>query len=60
MRDRDLYAQILGIKPPWKVVDVELDIKESHVTVRGSGGGTGNGSDHSAQPFGGTSGHSTA
>jgi transposase len=33
MRDRDLYAQILGIKPPWKVVDVELDIKESHVTV---------------------------
>lgn len=25
MRDRDLYAAILGVTPPWEVVDVDLD-----------------------------------
>ena len=24
MRDKDLYAQMLGIQNPWQVVDVEL------------------------------------
>ena len=26
MRDRELYQKILGIDPPWEVVDVELDM----------------------------------
>ncbi|HET6611188.1 MAG TPA: ISL3 family transposase [Kofleriaceae bacterium] len=34
MRDRDLYAKILGIEAPWKVVDVELSLKGGDVTVR--------------------------
>ena len=33
MRDKDLYAQILGIKSPWQVTDVELVISQSTVTV---------------------------
>ncbi len=33
MRDKDLYAQILGIKKPWKVTDVELALSEGEVTV---------------------------
>jgi len=33
MRDKDLYAQILGIKSPWQVTDVELVVSESTVTV---------------------------
>jgi len=33
MRDKDLYAQILGIKSPWQVTDVELVVWESTVTV---------------------------
>jgi transposase len=33
MRDRDLYAKILGIEPPWGVVDVELDVAEGQVRV---------------------------
>jgi transposase len=34
MRDIDLYRAILGLTPPWTVVDVELDVKGQDVTVR--------------------------
>ena len=33
MRDRELYAKILGIEEPWKVVDVELDLEGGEVAV---------------------------
>ena len=33
MRDRDLYARILGITSPWSVKDVELDLKADEVRV---------------------------
>jgi transposase len=33
MRDKDLYQQILGIRSPWRVTDVELAMKEESVTV---------------------------
>lgn len=33
MRDKDLYAQILGIKSPWQVTDVDLKVPEGEVTV---------------------------
>lgn len=33
MRDKDLYQQILGIKSPWRVFDVDLDVKGEAVTV---------------------------
>lgn len=33
MRDRDLYAQILGLTAPWRVVDVELDAAGEEVRV---------------------------
>ena len=33
MRDTALYAQILGIQPPWKVTEVELDRESQDVTV---------------------------
>ncbi|MEJ1398948.1 MAG: ISL3 family transposase, partial [Candidatus Sedimenticola sp. (ex Thyasira tokunagai)] len=33
MRDKDLYAQILGIKSPWHVTSVELALSEGEVTV---------------------------
>ncbi len=33
MRDKDLYAQILGIKSPWQVTSVELNKLEGEVTV---------------------------
>lgn len=33
MRDKDLYAQILGIKSPWQVSRVELNASEGEVTV---------------------------
>lgn len=33
MRDKDLYQQILGIRSPWRVADVELDVKGEEVTV---------------------------
>jgi len=26
MRDRELYAQILGVRPPWSVTEVKLDL----------------------------------
>ena len=33
MRDRDLYAQILGIESPWQVRDIELHLNEGEVVV---------------------------
>jgi hypothetical protein len=33
MRDRDLYAQILGINSPWHVSDVRLDVPAGKVEV---------------------------
>lgn len=33
MRDKDLYAQILGITSPWQVASVELNASEGEVTV---------------------------
>jgi transposase len=33
MRDKELYQQILGIGSPWRVSEVELDLKEEAVTV---------------------------
>ena len=37
MRDRDLYATILGLRDPWRVVDVELDAKSEQVRVHVAG-----------------------
>jgi transposase len=34
MRDTALYAQILGVLPPWRVVEVELHRETKEVTVR--------------------------
>ena len=34
MRDKDLYAQILGIKSPWQVSGVDLNVPEGEVTVQ--------------------------
>ena len=33
MRDRDLYATILGLSDPWHVIDVDLKIAEEEVRV---------------------------
>jgi transposase len=33
VRDRDLYAKILGLSEPWFVSDVELDVKAKSVVV---------------------------
>ena len=33
MRDRELYAQILGLRDPWKVVEVELNPEAQEVSV---------------------------
>ena len=34
MRDKDLYAQILGIKSPWHVSGVDLNVPEGEVSVQ--------------------------
>jgi hypothetical protein len=34
MPDVELYKTILGLTPPWTVVDVTLDVTGQHVTVR--------------------------
>lgn len=34
MRDKELYARILGIQLPWRVDDVDLDLEAGEVTVR--------------------------
>jgi len=33
MRDKELYAQILGIKSPWQVSSVELALPKGEVVV---------------------------
>ncbi len=33
MRDRELYARILGIEAPWRVADVELSLQRGEVVV---------------------------
>jgi transposase len=33
MRDKGLYTQILGIRSPWRVADVELSVRASEVKV---------------------------
>lgn len=33
MRDKELYTQILGIRSPWKVADVELSVSAGEVKV---------------------------
>ena len=34
MRDRELYARILGIEAPWRVEGVELKLEEGEVVVQ--------------------------
>lgn len=34
MRDRGLYAKILGIEVPWRVEGVGLDLEEGEVVVQ--------------------------
>jgi transposase len=34
MQDRDLYARILGLTDPWRVVDVQLDVRGGEIRVR--------------------------
>lgn len=34
MRDTDLYSQILGLRTPWEVIEVQLDRPGRQVTVR--------------------------
>jgi len=34
MRDVELYKAILGLTPPWTVVDVTLDVRGQQVTVQ--------------------------
>jgi transposase len=34
VRDRELYAKILGLEPPWTVTDVDLDLAAGRVVVR--------------------------
>lgn len=34
MQDRELYARILGLSDPWRVVDVQLDMSCGEVVVR--------------------------
>jgi transposase len=33
MRDKELYTQILGIRSPWRVADVELSVRSGEVKV---------------------------
>jgi len=33
MRDKELYTQILGIRSPWKVADVELSVEDGEIKV---------------------------
>jgi len=33
MRDKQLYTQLLGIKPPWEVCDVDLHLEEGEVHI---------------------------
>jgi transposase len=31
--NKDLYAAILGVRPPWQVTEVDVDVKQERVTV---------------------------
>ena len=33
MQDRDLYAKLLGLEPPWEVVDVDISLADHSVQV---------------------------
>ena len=33
MQDRDLYAKLLGLEPPWEVVDVDISTEDHSVQV---------------------------
>jgi hypothetical protein len=33
MKSTDFYCQILGISAPWKIVNVELDMKAKRVVI---------------------------
>ena len=33
MQDRDLYAKLLGLEPPWEVVDVDISMEDHAVQV---------------------------
>jgi len=33
MQDRDLYAKLLGLEPPWEVVDVDISMQDRSVQV---------------------------
>ncbi len=33
MQDRDLYAQLLGLEPPWEVVEVDISMQDHSVQV---------------------------
>ena len=33
MQDRDLYAKLLGLEPPWEVVDVDISMEDHSVQV---------------------------
>ena len=33
MQDRDLYAKLLGLEPPWEVIDVDISMEDHSVRV---------------------------
>ena len=33
MHDIELYTKVLGVKPPWMVSSVQLDLKQRTVTI---------------------------
>ena len=39
MRDKELYARILGVKEPWRVADVDLNLRRGEVVVHVEHGG---------------------
>ena len=41
MRDRELYARILGTEAPWRMEGVELKLEEGEVVVQAEHGGGG-------------------
>ena len=37
MQDRDLYAKLLGLEPPWEVVDVDISTEDHSARWASSG-----------------------
>ena len=33
MEDKALYSEILGLKPPWEIVDIKLDMKQERIDI---------------------------